>query len=133
MAGRMSVAAQLVDGHNRLVAEACQPACIYCDSALTSPLRHAYPPCSGHWVLSFPDGDRAASAAQHVDEWAHKMRAVYCQLLSPLLHASEDPVSSSGSDSGSAGRPPAGGAQQAGSGSDCGSAQEAAAPRSPGG
>jgi hypothetical protein len=42
-------------------------------------------PCSGHWVLSFPDGDRAASAKQHVEEWAHKMRAVYCQLLHPLL------------------------------------------------
>lgn len=42
---------------------------------------------SGHWVLSFPDADRAASAAQHVEEWAHKMRAVYCQLLHPLLEA----------------------------------------------
>lgn len=42
-------------------------------------------PCSGHWVLAFPDADRAASAAQHCQEWAHKMRAVYCQLLHPLL------------------------------------------------
>ena len=41
--------------------------------------------CSGHWVLAFPDADRAASAAQHAEEWAHKMRAVYCQLLQPLL------------------------------------------------
>lgn len=57
-------------------------------------------------MLSFPDADRAASAAQHVEEWAHKMRAVYCQLLSPLLHGGEEP--------------PGGGS------SDCGSAQEAA-------
>lgn len=47
------------------------------------------PLCSGHWVLSFPDGDRAASAQQHVEEWAHKMRAVYCQLLHPLLSTGE--------------------------------------------
>jgi protein CLEC16A len=81
---------------------------------------------SGHWVLSFPDGDCAASAAQHVEEWAHKMRAVYCQLLSPLLHATADPAGGSGSDCGNALRPAAGEAQQAGSGSDCGSAREAA-------
>ena len=42
---------------------------------------------SGHWVLSFPDADRAASAQQLVEEWAHKMRAAYCQLLQPLLHS----------------------------------------------
>lgn len=49
------------------------------------PLLHL---CSGHWVLSFPDADRAASAQQHVEEWAHRMRAVYCQLLHPLLSGS---------------------------------------------
>jgi hypothetical protein len=38
-------------------------------------------------VLSFPDADRAASAQQLVEEWAHKMRAAYCQLLQPLLHS----------------------------------------------
>lgn len=37
-------------------------------------------------MLAFPDADRAASAAQHCQEWAHRMRAVYCQLLHPLLH-----------------------------------------------
>lgn len=40
---------------------------------------------SGHWVLSFPDADRAASAAHLAEEQAHQMRAVYCQLLAPLL------------------------------------------------
>ncbi|KAL4858371.1 hypothetical protein ACK3TF_001357 [Chlorella vulgaris] len=54
---------------------------------------------SGHWVLSFPDGDRAASAQQHVEEWAHRMRAVYCQLLHPLLSIG----AGDGSDAGSAG------------------------------
>ena len=44
--------------------------------------------CSGHWVLAFADADRAASAAQLVEEAEHKMRAVYCQLLNPLLHPS---------------------------------------------
>ncbi len=82
-------------------------------------------------MLSFPDGDRAASAAQHVEEWAHKMRAVYCQLLSPLLHTREEPAGGSSSECGSARGPAAGEAQEAGSGSDCGSAQEAAAAASP--
>ncbi|KAL4427887.1 hypothetical protein ABPG75_001976 [Micractinium tetrahymenae] len=52
-------------------------------NALLNMQRHLV---SGHWVLAFPDADRAASAAQHCEEWAHKMRAVYCQLLHPLLH-----------------------------------------------
>ncbi len=56
-------------------------------------------PRSGHWVLAFPDADRAASAAQHSLEWAHKMRAVYCQLLHPLLH---DAGGEEGSAAGSA-------------------------------
>lgn len=47
--------------------------------------------CSGHWVLSFPDADRAASAQQHVEEWAHKMRALYCELLHLLLQDSDMP------------------------------------------
>jgi len=56
-------------------------------------------------VLAFPDGDRAASAQQHVEEWAHRMRAVYCQLLHPLLHSSESEVGGEGrggADSGAA-------------------------------
>ena len=55
------------------------------------------------------------------------MRAVYCQLLSPLLHTSEDVAAISGSDSGSVQGPAAGAPQQAGDGSDCGSGQDAAA------
>ena len=39
---------------------------------------------SGHWTLAFPDADRAASAASHVEVWLHRMRVVYCQLLAPL-------------------------------------------------
>ena len=56
-------------------------------------------------MLSFPDADRAASAAQHVEEWAHKMRAVYCQLLSPLLHAGEGTAGGGSTECGSAQAP----------------------------
>lgn len=59
------------------------------------------------------------------------MRAVYCQLLSPLLHTSEDVAAISGSDSGSVLGPAAGAPQQAGDGSDCGSGQEAVAANAP--
>eukprot|EP00191_Tetraselmis_sp_GSL018_P010529 CAMPEP_0177609508 /NCGR_PEP_ID=MMETSP0419_2-20121207/19136_1 /TAXON_ID=582737 /ORGANISM="Tetraselmis sp., Strain GSL018" /LENGTH=882 /DNA_ID=CAMNT_0019104457 /DNA_START=372 /DNA_END=3016 /DNA_ORIENTATION=+ len=43
----------------------------------------------GHWVLAFPDADAAASAKAAVEERAAQFRAVYCQLLAPLLWNAE--------------------------------------------
>ncbi|KAK9820557.1 hypothetical protein WJX72_011634 [[Myrmecia] bisecta] len=41
----------------------------------------------GHWVLSFPDADKAQHAKQLIDEHAAKLRALYCEALAPLLSA----------------------------------------------
>jgi hypothetical protein len=72
-------------------------ACQACPRAgqLTAP--PAILPCSGHWVLAFPDAERAASAQQRVEECVHRMRAIYCQLLHPLLAApGEDATGAAG-------------------------------------
>lgn len=42
----------------------------------------------GHWVLAFPDAERASNARQLVEQTAHRLRALYCELLSPLVSAS---------------------------------------------
>ncbi|GFR43644.1 hypothetical protein Agub_g4746, partial [Astrephomene gubernaculifera] len=49
---------------------------------LLAALRHL---ADGHWVLAFPDAERAASAKQLVEQSAHRLRALYCELLSPVL------------------------------------------------
>lgn len=39
----------------------------------------------GHWVLAFPDAERASNARQLVEQSTHRLRALYCELLSPVL------------------------------------------------
>ncbi|KAG2445623.1 hypothetical protein HXX76_000233 [Chlamydomonas incerta] len=51
---------------------------------LLGALRHLV---DGHWVLAFPDVERAGNARSMVEQAAHKLRALYCELLSPLLGA----------------------------------------------
>ncbi|KAG2483345.1 hypothetical protein HYH03_017793 [Edaphochlamys debaryana] len=51
---------------------------------LLAALRHLV---DGHWVLAFPDAERAANARQLVEQSSAKLRALYCELLSPLLGA----------------------------------------------
>lgn len=51
---------------------------------LLGALRHLV---DGHWVLAFPDVERASNARSMVEQAAHKLRALYCELLSPLLGA----------------------------------------------
>jgi hypothetical protein len=38
----------------------------------------------GHWVLAFPDGEKAAAAQKLVQQHAGKLRELYKELLSPL-------------------------------------------------
>ncbi|GLC45077.1 hypothetical protein PLESTB_001465900 [Pleodorina starrii] len=49
---------------------------------LLGALRHLV---DGHWVLAFPDSERAANARQLVEESVHRLRALVCELLSPVL------------------------------------------------
>ncbi|KXZ47441.1 hypothetical protein GPECTOR_35g879 [Gonium pectorale] len=49
---------------------------------LLGALRHLV---DGHWVLAFPDAERSSNARQLVEQAAHRLRALYCELLSPLL------------------------------------------------
>ncbi|GIL70594.1 hypothetical protein Vretimale_3711 [Volvox reticuliferus] len=49
---------------------------------LLGALRHLV---DGHWVLAFPDAERAGNARQLVEQSAHRLRALYCELLSPVL------------------------------------------------
>lgn len=49
---------------------------------LLGALRHLV---DGHWVLAFPDAERAGNAVQMVEEAAHRLRAMYCEVLSPVL------------------------------------------------
>lgn len=38
----------------------------------------------GHWVLAFPSAERAWAAKQLIDQHTARLRAFYCDLLTPL-------------------------------------------------
>jgi hypothetical protein len=38
----------------------------------------------GHWVLAFSDAERATNAKLLVEQHAAKLRALYCEVLTPL-------------------------------------------------
>ena len=38
----------------------------------------------GHWVLAFTDAERATNAKLLVEQHAAKLRALYCEVLTPL-------------------------------------------------
>lgn len=52
---------------------------------LMAPMRQL---ADGHWVLAFPDSERAMSARSMVELHSHKLRAVYIELLQPLMDVS---------------------------------------------
>ncbi|MEW5299570.1 MAG: hypothetical protein WDW36_002571 [Sanguina aurantia] len=52
---------------------------------LMAPMRQL---ADGHWVLAFPDSERAMSARSMVELHSHKLRAVYVELLQPLMDVS---------------------------------------------
>jgi hypothetical protein len=42
----------------------------------------------GHWVLAFPDAERSSSARMLVHQHAAKLRALYCEVLEPVMAVS---------------------------------------------